>query len=142
MRVFLDSSALAKRYVRELGSEAVAARCREAKEILLSVICVPEVLSGFNRLRREGLLSAHHYRHLKQEFAADIDQASVITLTPAVLRSTTQCLEAERLRAMDAIHVASAMESHCDLFLSADRQQCHAARQMLLSVDDLSGPAS
>jgi len=44
MRILLDSSALAKRYVCEPGTEQVLSRCRDADEIVLSVLCVPALV--------------------------------------------------------------------------------------------------
>ena len=40
MRLFLDSSALAKRYVLENGSDRVVELCREADEVVLSSLLV------------------------------------------------------------------------------------------------------
>ncbi len=139
MRLVLDSSALAKRYISEPGSRAVMAACQAADEIVLSVVCVPEILSALNRLRRAGELSDTDYLRLKQDFAADIDEAVVVSLSRSVLRGTIVCLESTHLRALDAIHVASAIEAGCDLFVSADRQQCRAAAFRQLAVADLSG---
>ncbi len=53
MRNFFDSSALAKRYVAEISTHNVLQLCQDSHQILLSVIVVPELLSAFNRLRRE-----------------------------------------------------------------------------------------
>ncbi|MBI5631073.1 MAG: type II toxin-antitoxin system VapC family toxin [Elusimicrobia bacterium] len=127
MRIFLDSSALAKRYVEEPGSEEILRLCREAEEIILSSLCVPEIISGFARLKREGRLSASQYRKLKRELAADVDAATVVDLTPAVIGRAVGCLERSPLRALDAIHVACALESSCGLFVTADRRQRDAA---------------
>jgi predicted nucleic acid-binding protein len=38
------------------------------------------------------------------------------------------------LRAADAVHLASALEFGCDLFLTADRRQGQAAAQLRLKV--------
>lgn len=53
MRVFFDSSALVKRYVREAGTDAVRRWCDQATEIVLSGIALPELVSSFCRLQRE-----------------------------------------------------------------------------------------
>lgn len=135
MRIFLDSSALAKRYLEELGSDQVARRCQEADEIVLSVLCVPELISGFNRLRREGAFSPARYRALKGDLAADVEEASVIDLTAAVIDRAIVCLERARLRALDAIQVACAIESGCDVFLTADRAQGEAARRLRVKTE-------
>lgn len=137
MRVFLDSSALAKRYVDEPGTERVLLLCRNADEIVLSVLCAPELISAFNRLRREGKLSSARYLRLKNELAADLEQATIVDLTPSVVHRTVSCLEHATLRTMDAIQVASASESLCDLFLTADRRQCGAATKLKLRTENV-----
>ncbi len=138
MRLFLDSSALAKRYVAERGTELVLKKCIEADEVVLSVLCVPEVISGLNRLRREDRLSNRDYTRIKRELAADVAEASIIDLTEGVIEEAILCLERAPLRAMDAIHIAAAIESVCDVFLSADKRQCQAARLVGLPVVEVS----
>ena len=56
MRVFFDSSAFARRYLGEAGSDAVVEWCDKATEIVLSGVALPEIISAFCRLRREGHL--------------------------------------------------------------------------------------
>lgn len=51
MRVFFDSSAFAKRYVREEGSELVLYWCDQATELCLYGIALPEIISAFCRLQ-------------------------------------------------------------------------------------------
>lgn len=133
----MDSSALAKRYIAEPGSETVAARCQEAEEILLSVLCVPELISGLNRRKREKEISEPHYHELKRRLAADIDQATAIELTPPIIERAIHCMERTSLRALDAIHVASAMESACDLFITADRRQYDAATRLHIRAEEV-----
>jgi uncharacterized protein len=134
MRIFLDASALAKRYLVEPGTESVVELCRQAEEIILSSICVVEVISGLNRLKREKKLAAKQYDQLKESLAADVSQATILDLSPPIISTAVSCLEHSALRAMDAIHVASAKESVCDLFVSGDDRQCHAARLLRMKV--------
>ncbi len=140
MRLFLDSSALAKRYIAERGTDLVLERCAEADEIVLSVLCIPEVISGLNRLRRHNKLSYRKYAKMKRELATDVAEASMIDLTEGVIQEAIRCLERTHVRAMDAIHIASAIESVSDLFLSADTQQCKAARLVGVPVEEISRP--
>ena len=137
MRVFLDSSALVKRYIDEPGKERVLQHCRDADEIVLSVLCAPELLSAFNRLRREEKISASNYRRLKIDLAADLEQATIVDLTPSVVHRTVSFLERAALRTLDAIQLASASESMCDLFLTADRRQCEAAARLKLRTENV-----
>lgn len=135
MRLYLDSSALAKRYLSERGSEIVLQKIHEASEILLSLLSIPETISALNRLKREGLLTQEVYTNLKGELSRDVAESTIIDLTPSVMSLTIACLEECQVRTLDAIHVASAKESGCDLFLSSDRKQVLAARVFGLTTE-------
>jgi predicted nucleic acid-binding protein len=135
MRVFFDSSALAKRYVVEAGTDRVLELGATADEVIVCVLCVPEVISAFNRLRRERKLDDDQYGHLKHELAADIAEASVIDLAPQVLATAVTCLERFPTRSLDALHVACAARCGCDLFVSADARQSAAAEGFGLQVE-------
>lgn len=62
MRVFFDSSAFARRYLGETGSDAVIGWCDKATEIVLAGVALPEIISAFCRLRRKGRLTEAQYR--------------------------------------------------------------------------------
>ena len=126
MRVFFDSSAFVKRYVSEAGTAAVLAWCDRAGEIGLSAIALPEIVSAFCRLRREGRIDDTQYRQLKSLLLADIEDAAMCDLSPEVLARSIDSLEANVLRGMDAIHLGSAIALKVDVFISADQRQLEA----------------
>jgi hypothetical protein len=134
MRVFFDSSAFVKRYVREEGTDIVLSWCDQATELCLSGIALPEIVSAFCRLLREDRVSPVQYRHLKTMLMADISDAAICDLTPEVIRQSIISLEKNVLRGMDAIHLGSALALNVDLFVSADARQCDAATQAGLRV--------
>ncbi|MEI6150283.1 MAG: type II toxin-antitoxin system VapC family toxin [bacterium] len=129
MKACLDSSAFAKRFVEEQGSDAVEAVCAQASELGLSVLCVPEVISALNRRLRERVLTPPQYLQAKQRLLDDVRDADIIQLTPSVVGSAIQVLEASPVRAMDALHIACALEWGADLFGSADARQLAAAKR-------------
>jgi predicted nucleic acid-binding protein len=129
MRVFFDSSAFVKRYVREDGTDVVLLWCDQATELCLSGIALPEIVSAFCRLLRENRVSPLQYRHLKTMLMADISDAAICDLTPEVIRHSIIGLEKNVLRGMDAIHLGSALALNVDMFVSADARQCVAARK-------------
>lgn len=135
MRVFFDSSAFVKRYVREPGTNAVLDWCDRATEIGLSAIALPEIVSAFCRLRREARIDDGQYRQLKHLLLADIEDAAICDLSPAVLAQTLASLEVAPLRGMDAIHIGSARVLQVDVFVSADQRQIDAARLAGLRVE-------
>ncbi|MDI6817047.1 MAG: type II toxin-antitoxin system VapC family toxin [Actinomycetota bacterium] len=127
MRLLVDSSALAKRYVFENESETIDSLLGRASELGLCIILVPEIVSGLNRRVREGVLTAHEYRKIKRQLLNDVRDATVLQLTPAVIAHSVKLLEGNVLRAMDALHVACALEWQAELFVTADRRQLTAA---------------
>lgn len=129
MRTFFDSSAFAKRYVEEPGSQAVDSLCQEATEVALSVLCTPEIISALNRRVRDGLLTHREYADAKQYLSQDIRDAAIVNFVPQVVSTCTKILEASPIRAADALHVACALEWKTDLFVSADKRQISAARK-------------
>jgi predicted nucleic acid-binding protein len=134
MRVYFDTSAFAKRYVEEAGSAQVLHWCDQATTLVLSVIAVPELVSAFCRLRREGQLNDAQYQRLKGELLADIADALICETSPAVVAHAVMALEAHALRGMDAIHIGAALQSGAQAFVTADRRQADAARGMGLQV--------
>ena len=85
MKTFFDSSAFAKRYVEERGSQLVDSLCQEATELALSVLCVPEILSALKRRVREGLLQDREYTEAKEYLSQDIRDAVIVNLAPQVV---------------------------------------------------------
>lgn len=137
MRVALDSSAMAKRHIQEAGTERVFQWLAEADEVFLSVLVFPEIVSALNRRRREGRLPRRQYQVHMQELRDDTRSACIVDLGAAVMRRAVACLEEAPLRASDAIHIATAQEVNADVFISADRRQCEAARAVGLRVEEI-----
>ncbi len=135
MRVFFDTSAFVKRYVSEAGTDVVLEWCDRATEIGLSGIALPEIISAFCRLHREARITDTQYRQLKSLLLADIEDAAVCDLTPAVLGQAVSSLETSVLRGMDAIHIGSAVVLQADVFVSADARQLEAAARAGLRVE-------
>jgi len=129
VKTFFDSSAFAKRYVDEPGSEAVESLCAAATELALSIVCIPEIISALNRRVRERSLSARQYEVAKENMSDDIRDAVIVNLTPQVITTCTTILETSPVRAMDALHIACAVQWGAELFVSADKRQVSAAKK-------------
>lgn len=138
MKVFLDTSAFAKRYVAEQGSDQVLAVCQQADSLVVGVICLPELISTLSRLVREKKLASAAYQSLKRDVMADLADVDICQITQEVLASVVSLLEVHPLRAMDGLHVACALACAPDAFVSADHRQLSAARKAGLSVIDVS----
>jgi predicted nucleic acid-binding protein len=138
VKVFLDTSAFAKRYVAEQGSDKVIALCLKADSFVISVICLPELISTLSRLVREKKLSKAEYRKLKGDAMTDLVDVDICHITSEILVSVISLLESHPIRAMDALHVACALAVKPDIFVSADHRQLSAARKAGLKIVDVS----
>jgi len=138
VKVFLDTSAFAKRYVAEQGTDKVLALCQQADSLVVSVICLPELISTLSRLVREKKLATAKYRTLKNDAVSDLADVDICQITPDIQGVVVSLLESYPLRAMDAIHVACALAVGSDAFVSADHRQIYAARKAGLKIVDVS----
>lgn len=134
MRVYFDSSALVKRYIAEAGTDEVLAWCDRASELVVAVIAVPEIVSAWARLVREGRLGAAEYATLKTELAVDLADAWLCEVSPPVVQRAIAALEAHPLRAADALHIGAALVAGAAVFVSADARQSAAAAGLGLQV--------
>lgn len=128
MKAVFDSSAFAKRYIEETGSQTVEEILQNTEELGLSVICLPEIISAMNRRRREEIISLEDYAQIKDYLVEDIKDVILLDLTPSVIAKSITLLENNVLRAMDSLHVACAVVWQADLFVSADQRQISAAK--------------
>jgi len=129
VRMFFDSSAYAKRYIEEPGSQTVDKLCMAATELALTIVCIPEIISALNRRVRERVLMPRHYEEIKERLLEEVQDVVIINLTPSVISTCTVILERSLVRAMDALHVSCAIQWDAELFVSGDRRQISAARK-------------
>ena len=120
MKLVVDSSAFAKRYVQEDGSEVIDLILQHASDLALCSILVFEIIAGLTRRLRERFLSANDYRKVKRQLLEDVRDAAVLQVTLAVISQSVKLLENNVLRAMDVFHVACALECQADLFVTAE----------------------
>jgi len=129
---YFDTSALIKRYVEELGRREVLTLLRKNHCVVSAVLPV-EVRSALRRRVAEKTLDAKRVSAILKRFAADRPFWTVIEVSGEVLATAETLSAAHPLRALDAIHVASAKlfatraALPAFVFVSADIQQTTAA---------------
>jgi predicted nucleic acid-binding protein len=134
MKIFLDSSALAKRYIQESGSDKLDNILAEATQAAISLIAPAEIISALSRLRRESLLSPGRYGQIKNALLGDIEDMTICNIIVPVIEKAIALLETHPVRTLDALHVACALEWEAELFVSSDRRQIAAALKSGLRV--------
>jgi uncharacterized protein len=140
MKLAVDSSSFAKRYVQEVGSDQLDRVLESASELAFCVLLVPEIISGLNRRLREHLLTIVDYRAVKKQLMDDVRDATVLQITPSVISRSVKLLESGALRALDSLHVACALEWQADLFVTSDRRQFIAATSSGLHAEYVGQP--
>lgn len=108
MNLYLDTSALVKLYVDEIGSELVRSGVAQAEFVATSEIAYLEARAALARRRREKVFSLPSYRRLLEDFELDWDRYVVVAVTMPLLREASSLTERYPLRALDALHLASA----------------------------------
>ena len=134
MKIFFDSSALAKRYIEEMGSEKVQKLCSEATLIGVSSICLPEIVSALRRLQYYSSITDEQYREAKEALLEDFEDILVCNITPAVISQAVSILETNRVWTLDALHIACALEWKAEAFVTSDVRQSSAARRAGLRI--------
>jgi len=134
MLTFFDSSAFAKRFIEETGSDEIEKICLESNSIALSSICFPEIISALNRRLRENNITKKEYLLIKDKMLEEFDSLEIINVVLEVISKAIILLEKHNLRTLDALHVASAIVWNAELFVSADKRQTLAAKKAGLKV--------
>ena len=134
MKAFFDSSALAKRYIEEPGSDKVEKICSEATILGVSSICLPEIISALCRLRWRSTITEGQYETAKQALLKDLEDALICNITPLVIRQSIHILETNIVRTLDALHIGCALEWKAEVFVSSDIKQISAVRNSGLKV--------
>jgi predicted nucleic acid-binding protein len=129
MNAFFDSSAFAKRFIEEKGSEEVDEICRAIDRLALSSICVPEIISALNRRVREKKVSKADYLTIKARLLDDVRDVEVVNLTDDVVAHSMLILEQNPVRAMDSLHIACSLAWTTYVFVTADVDQAKAAQR-------------
>ncbi len=135
MKVLFDSSAFYKRYSGEAGVQRVMQVQQTATQVILAVHCKTEIVSALSRQRREDLFTEQEYARLLFEIEGDFVDLTVLPLTPAVEQHAFAALRRSPVRAMDALHIATALVARVDRFVTADKRQAQAAELAGLNTE-------
>ena len=149
--VYVDSSALVKRYLEERGSDKLNERITESRHrVLTSVLSFAEVHAALARkLRERPPLRAAEYHWATARL--DSDWRTYLTrvdLTTVVLDLIPDLVKRNSLRGSDAVHLASALwfreslefdkvkgtSPETIIFATSDKQLARAAQYEQLEV--------
>jgi uncharacterized protein len=129
---YFDTSALVKRYVDEAGRREVL-RLLRRYDVVASAIVPVELRSALRRRMADGALHEKRVPEILKRLSADRGFWALIDVSREVLSAAEALVSDHPLRALDAVHVASA-QLFGDrigvpdlMFISADLRQTAAA---------------
>ena len=109
MIVYLDASALVKRYIAERGSEETIALTADSDVTATSIVSRAEVAAAFAKAVRAGLVKDDVARNAQRRFAGDWPDLARVSLTEAVVERAERLAWEHGLRGYDAVQLASAL---------------------------------
>jgi len=145
---FLDSSALLKRYVPEVGTAWIQSITNAQNQNLLIVAHITwvEICSAVARRQREGNISGIQANQVLAAFRAHWNtQYFIVTIDNTVIDLAGQLVNQHPLRAYDAVQLAAALSLQGQLsppniafftFLTADTRLLAIAQAENLLADD------
>ena len=144
--IYLDSSALVKRYVKEEGTESVEAIVTGSRMMATSRLTYPEVISALTRKQRAGEIDAKPYERALAQFEQDWKRVVVIEFLEEMLPEARAMIQKHALRAGGTVHLCAAMWTARSAklkvqFVSSDRNLLRAAETEELEVVDPSPTA-
>lgn len=146
-KIYLDSSAIVKRYVREKGSDSanlIYSKC-DARElsIYFSFWNIGEVLGVLDQYRERHWISHIQHAEAVKMFSGEclrllmIDALATVPVNSSILGETWKVIEKHHIYEADAIQIVSSMGSDSDYFISSDRSLIDVARKENIPAIDI-----
>ena len=130
--IYLDTSALIKRFVNEKGSPLVQSLVQQPEGVATAKIAYAEIFAGLARKLREGHIPKNLHALACRQFERDWPAYLRVDLQDIVLFLARDLSQRHPLRGFDAVHLASALSPRNALgeevkFAAADGRLLRAA---------------
>ncbi len=109
MNLYLDTSALIKRYINEPGTEVVRAWLRVADSIATGLLTRAETAAGLTRLQRRNIITQEDYKLTLEQFHLDWAIYQRILINEELIARADFLACQHGLRGYDAVHLAAAL---------------------------------
>jgi predicted nucleic acid-binding protein len=136
---YFDTSAFVKLLIGESGSvrsRDTWGRCERVQSSLLLAVEARAAVAAAHRARR---VSEAGFEQARDEMARLLRDVQDVAVHSAVVERAGELAEALALRGYDAVHLASAEASECDVMVTADADLVRAAPEAGLDVIDVRG---
>jgi predicted nucleic acid-binding protein len=134
--VYLDASPLVKLFVPEAGSDELNQALAGLTDVIVSDLALTEMASALGRRTREHVLSRQEAQRLYREASKLHASSQHAELTPPIHRRAERLMLslAVPLRALDALHLAAALDAGAATVVTFDPRLREAAASQGLFV--------
>lgn len=134
MITYVDTSSLLKLVIDEDGSERAELIWDTADSLVSVALVVVEGRAALAAAQRGGRLDTRQHRRARDEFAALVEELTIVEVTEELISDAADLAEDEALRGYDAVHLAAALTVEATVLTSADTAMCDAAERRGLHV--------
>jgi len=134
MKIYVDTSALLRRYFREKESEEVVRLLQEPHIRMISGLVFVELASVFRRALHGRRISPKEHQVLAEAARKDLKHFRLLPAGEELFRQAALVADLTGLKSLDAIHLASARMAGADLVLTFDTEMALAAKVVGLKV--------
>ena len=107
--IYLDSSALVKRYIEEDGSDKVNALLEERSVAAASRLAYPEILAAITRRHKAKEIETGAFERIKEAFKFDWASFVVVEFHIDVFQLIDEIIIKYALKGADSVHLSSAL---------------------------------
>ncbi len=136
MIVYIHSSAIVALYATEEHRDEVLRAVQEAEVVTSSLLCYPETRAAFARKEREGKFSGAQHDRATADFEADLSAYVLEDVTPEIVAHAAELARPHRLKAYDAVHLATALAARGVLEEAYRQTYGQEPEVMFLTYDD------
>jgi predicted nucleic acid-binding protein len=137
--IYLDSSALVKRYIEEDGSDKVNALLEERSVAAASRLAYPEILAAITRRHKAKEIETGAFERIKKAFKFDWASFVVVEFHKEVFQFIDEIIIKYALKGADSVHLASALwlkkaMKEDVVFVASDLELIKAAKAEKLQI--------
>ena len=134
MITYFDTSAFIKLIIKEIGTDEVESYWDEGGDVASCQLLVVESTAALVRARQSDRISIATYNSSISLLDNLYARLTIVNIDENLLADACDVTKTEKLRAYDAVHLASALKIGADIFASADADLCRAANRQGLNI--------
>ena len=134
MSTYIDPSAFLKLINKDIGTDDVESYWHDGGDVASCQLIVVESTAALVRARQSDRISIATYNSSISLLDNLYARLTIVNIDENLLADACDVTKTEKLRAYDAVHLASALKIGADIFASADADLCRAANRQGLNI--------